>query len=156
MTIRRPADDSVTRVVELLGDRWSILVIAEAFFGVRRFSDFARNIGITNRNLLTSRLRMLIDAGIFARTDEGGGRVDYHLTAAGRELYPIIIAMSAWGDRHLADPDGPPLILEHRSCGHPITPLTVCARCRAEIDPRDVEPQPGPGFHPPQATDAAG
>ncbi|KAA8887195.1 helix-turn-helix transcriptional regulator [Nocardia colli] len=156
MTIRRPADDSVTRVVELLGDRWSILVIAEAFFGVRRFSDFARNIGITNRNLLTSRLRMLIDAGIFARTDEGGGRVDYHLTAAGRELYPIIIAMSAWGDRHLADPDGPPLILEHRTCGHAITPVTVCEHCRTEIDPRDVEPHPGPGFHAPPATEAAG
>ncbi|GAA5070857.1 winged helix-turn-helix transcriptional regulator [Nocardia iowensis] len=155
MTIRRPADDSVSRVVELLGDRWTILVIAEAFFGVRRFSDFARNIGITNRNLLTSRLRMLIDAGIFTRTDEGGGRVDYHLTAAGRELYPIIMAMTAWGDRHLAEPDGPPLILEHRTCGHAITPLMVCDHCHAELDPRDVDPRPGPGFHPAATTDVA-
>ncbi|PXX61589.1 HxlR family transcriptional regulator [Nocardia tenerifensis] len=155
MTLRRPADDSVTRVVELLGDRWTILVIAEAFFGVRRFSDFARNIGITSRNLLTSRLRMLIDAGIFARTDEGGGRVDYHLTAAGRELYPIIIAMMAWGDRHLTEPGGPPIVLEHRACGHPITPLMVCDHCRAELDPREVEPRPGPGFHPMPGTEAA-
>ncbi|MFI6213594.1 winged helix-turn-helix transcriptional regulator [Nocardia brasiliensis] len=156
MTIRRPPDDSVTRVVELLGDRWTILLIAEAFFGVRRFSDFARNIGITNRNLLTSRLRMLIDAEIFARTDEGGGRVDYHLTAAGRELYPIIIAMMAWGDRHLTDPDGPPLVLEHRTCGHTITPVMVCDHCRTELDPREVEARPGPGFHSSPITEATG
>ncbi|QIS02081.1 transcriptional regulator [Nocardia brasiliensis] len=156
MTIRRPPDDSVTRVVELLGDRWTILLIAEAFFGVRRFSDFARNIGITNRNLLTSRLRMLIDAEILARTDEGGGRVDYHLTAAGRELYPIIMAMMAWGDRHLTDPDGPPLVLEHRTCGHTLTPVMVCDHCRNELDPRDVEARPGPGFHAAPITEATG
>ncbi|MBF6472144.1 MULTISPECIES: winged helix-turn-helix transcriptional regulator [Nocardia] len=155
MTLRRPIDDSVTRVVELLGDRWTILLIAEAFFGVHRFSDFARNIGITNRNLLTSRLRMLIDAGIFTRTDHGGGRVDYHLTAAGRELYPIVTAMMVWGDNHLVGPEGRPIVLEHRSCGQETSPMLVCDHCREPIDPRDVEPKAGPGFHQPPGAEQA-
>ncbi|MFE7797810.1 winged helix-turn-helix transcriptional regulator [Nocardia sp. NPDC057440] len=149
MKIRPPANDSIQRVVELLGDRWTILVIREAFFGVHRFSEFARNIGITNRNLLTNRLRLLVDAEIFERTDEGGGRIDYRLTARGRDLYPMMMAMMAWGDRHLADPGGPPLTLEHRSCGHPAAPVLVCEHCHEPIDPRDIDARPGPGFEPP-------
>jgi DNA-binding HxlR family transcriptional regulator len=149
VSIRPPVNDSVQRVVELLGDRWTILVLREAFFGVHRFSEFARNVGITNRNLLTNRLRLLVDAGIFERIDEGGRRIDYRLTARGRELYPTIMAMMAWGDRHLADPGGPPLIFEHRSCGHPTAPILVCEHCHEPIDPRDVDPRPGPGFEQP-------
>ncbi|WP_327113298.1 helix-turn-helix transcriptional regulator [Nocardia sp. NBC_01730] len=137
----------------VLGDRWTILLIAEAFFGVHRFSDFARDIGITNRNLLTSRLRMLIDAGILTRTDHGGGRVDYRLTAAGRDLYPIVIAMMVWGDNHLIGPEGPPVVLEHRPCGHATSPVLVCDHCREPLDPRDVDATAGPGFQQPLGAD---
>ncbi|MFX0577681.1 winged helix-turn-helix transcriptional regulator [Nocardia nepalensis] len=154
MTIERPANDIVQRVVDVLGDRWTILLIREAFFGVHRFSDFARNIGIKNRNLLTGRLRDLVELGIFERTDTGPGRVDYRLTDRGRDLYAVLVTMMSWGDRHLAGPEGPPLILEHRPCGHPATPTLICGHCHEPLDPRDVDPKPGPGYREPTAESA--
>ena len=146
MTMRPPFDDSVSRVVALLGDKWTILLLREAFFGVHRYSEFARNLGITNRNLLTGRLRLLVDAGVVKRIDDGGGRVDYRLTPRGLDLYPVLMTMMAWGDRHLAGPEGPPMTLHHKGCRHTFTPVLACEHCREPVDPRDIEPRPGPGY----------
>ena len=103
---------------------------------------------ITNRNLLTDRLRLLVEAGVLKRTDDGGGRVDYRLTARGLDLYPVLTTMMAWGDRHLAGPDGPPMTLHHQTCQHTLTPVLVCEHCREPVNPRDVDPQPGPSYQP--------
>jgi DNA-binding HxlR family transcriptional regulator len=139
--------DSVERAVTLLGgERWVFLILREAFFGVRRFNDLARNLGIA-RNVLARRLDALVAAGLFERViyNEGGTWHEYCLTDAGRDLYGAILALMRWGDRHLSGPDGPPLVLHHRSCGNDFVPLVVCSCCGEELSARDVETRPGPG-----------
>lgn len=137
---------SIERAINPLGDRWTFLVLREAFFGVRRFSDMARNLGIA-RSVLSRRLDQLVDAGIFERVlyNERGGWHEYRLTEAGKELYDVVLAIMHWSDRHLAGPDGPPLLLRHTTCDHDTHGVVVCAHCRAPLVPRDVDPRPGPG-----------
>lgn len=140
--------DSVERAMTVIGDRWTFLILREAFFGVRRFSPLARNLGIT-RNLLARRLEILVEAGVLDRTIYNH-RADWHeyrLTDRGRDLYDIVLAVIRWGDQHLAGPEGPPLLLRHTPCGHDTRGVTVCEHCREPIDARDMTPRPGPGAH---------
>ena len=139
--LERPAACSVGRAMEILGERWTILILREAFYGVRRFSDIQRNLGIA-RNILSARLHALVASGILERRryQEEPERFEYRLTAMGRDLYPAIIAIMRWGDEHLSE-EGPPVVLRH-SCGHLADPVLVCAHCRAELDPHDVTPEP--------------
>jgi DNA-binding HxlR family transcriptional regulator len=141
--------DSLERVLNVLGDRWTFLLLREAFFGVRRFSEMARNLGIA-RNVLSRRLEQLVAAGVFERVlyNDRGGWHEYRLTEAGRELYDVVLTMMHWGDRHLSGPEGPPLVLHHRACDHDTHGVVVCANCGERLDPRDVEPRPGPGATP--------
>jgi DNA-binding HxlR family transcriptional regulator len=113
---------------------------------VRRFSDLARNLRVS-RNILSERLRKLVEHGILERRryQERPERFEYRLTAQGKDLYGHIVALMRWGDRHLAGPEGPPLILEHRSCGHDAAPSVVCSHRGQELRPEDVTPEPGPG-----------
>ena len=129
----------------VLGERWTFLILREAFYGVRRFSDIQRNLGIA-RNILSTRLQTLVGAGILVRVlyQEEPERYEYRLTAMGRDLYPAIVAIMRWGDSYLAGDAGPPLVLRH-SCGHDAEPLLVCAHCGDELKPRAVTPEPGPG-----------
>jgi DNA-binding HxlR family transcriptional regulator len=139
--------DSVERAIEVLGgERWVFLILREAFFGVRRFGQFARNLGIA-RNVLIRRLDAIVDAGLFERVlyNEKGAWHEYRLTEAGREMYGPIIALMGWADDYLAGPEGPPLTLHHKTCGHDLRPLVVCSHCGGELDAREVEPRPGPG-----------
>jgi DNA-binding HxlR family transcriptional regulator len=139
--------DSIERAVTLLGtDRWSFLILREAYFGVRRFGEFARNLGIA-RNVLTRRLDALVEAGLFERAlyNANGPWYEYRLTAMGRDLYGAIIVLKRWADEYLAGQEGPPLILRHDPCGHDFEPLVVCSHCRAELDAHDVSARPGPG-----------
>jgi DNA-binding HxlR family transcriptional regulator len=131
--------------MEVLGERWTFLILREAFFGVRRFSELQRNLGIA-RNILSARLQTLVRAGILERSRyrEEPERYEYRLTVMGRDLYPAVVAIMRWGDCYLAGDAGPPLVLRH-SCGHDAEPLLVCAHCRDELDPRAVTPEPGPG-----------
>src|SRR5919202_5617483 len=105
-------NDSVTRAVRLLGDRWTFLILREAFYGVRRFGEMARDLGVS-RNILSRQLQTLVAHGVLERrlyrTDPE--RHEYVLSDAGRELYPAIAALMQWGDRHLAGPEGPPVVL---------------------------------------------
>lgn len=144
--VQRFHADSMERTLNVLGDRWAFLLLREAFFGVRRFSDMARNLGIA-RNVLSRRLEQLVDAGIFERVlyNNRGGWHEYRLTKAGRELYDIVLTIVHWGDRHLAGDDGPPLLLRHTTCGHDTHAVIVCAHCSKPLDPHEVEPRPGPG-----------
>jgi len=129
---------SVARTLEVVGERWTMLILREAFAGVRRFDDFQRDLGIA-RNVLQTRLSRLVDEGILERVpyQERPVRHEYRLTEKGLDLWPILIAMLAWGDKYAAAA-GPPLLLVHRDCGGRMNDRRMCERCGAELTVRDV------------------
>ena len=138
---------SIARPAALLGDRWTLVILRQAFSRVRRFDDFQRSLGIS-RSLLADRLGKLVDAGILRREpykDEIRTREEYRLTEKGLDLYPVLMALREWGDRYMAE-GGPPLEIRHRGCGgHPTLELR-CSVCGEEVGARDAEALPGPGL----------
>jgi DNA-binding HxlR family transcriptional regulator len=140
--LQRPATCSIARAMEILGERWTFLILRECFYGVRRFSDMQRNLGIA-RNILSTRLQSLVAAGVLERVPYQADppRFEYRLTEAGRDLYPSIVTLMRWGDRHLTGELGPPVVLRHNVCGHEADPLLVCAHCHEELHPQDVTPE---------------
>lgn len=139
--------ESVGRALELVGERWTLLILREAFFGVRRFGQFARNLTIP-RPTLSSRLRMLVDAGLLERVPYSlePERYEYRLTDSGRDLFGAIVVLMRWGDEHLPNPSGPPIVLRHDTCGEIAEPRLTCTHCGEEITTRNVTPEAGPGF----------
>jgi len=139
--------DSVARTLALVGDHWTLMILREAFFGVRRYGQLARNLGIP-RPTLSSRLRSMVDAGLLERvryaTDPD--RHEYRLTKAGRDLFPATVLLMRWGDLYLAGSDGPPIVLRHNACGCLADPALTCGACGGAIDIRNVTPEPGAGF----------
>jgi len=151
---RRPVDlthrfqgDSVSRALALIGDQWTLMILREALFGVRRYGQFARNLGIP-RPTLSERLRSLVDSGLLERVRyaRDPDRYEYRLTDAGRELFGAAALLMRWGDRYLAGPEGPPIVLRHHECGEIAEPTLVCGKCAKEITPYNVTPEPGPGY----------
>lgn len=136
--------DSVLAALEVMPDRWSFLVLREAFFGVRRFSGFRRSLGIA-RNTLTARLNRLVEQGVLAkeRIAESNEWEEYRLTEMGLELYPVTVALMRWGDRWLA-PEGAPLLLTHKECGGALALELTCATCGAQVDARSADYEPRP------------
>jgi DNA-binding HxlR family transcriptional regulator len=137
---------SAARTLEQVGERWSLLIIRNALFaGATRFNDF-RRLGIAT-NILKSRLDGFVDAGIMQRRTYSGNpeHYDYLLSDRGRDLAPIIVALTEWGDRWAA-PDGPPVLYAHSVCGGRITQQTTCADCGQVHDPAEVQARPGPGM----------
>lgn len=130
----------------MLGDHWNLLLVRQACLGTRRFDDFQRELGI-GRNILAQRLARLVDEEIFERHQyqERPLRYEYRLTDKGREVFPILAAMAAWGERWLVDEAGTPLVLHHRACGHDMHAVAVCSECAEPIDVREVRAKPGPG-----------
>jgi len=130
---------SVARTLEVVGERWTILILRDAFLGVRRFDDFQRSLGIA-RNVLNTRLQRLVDAGVLERRryQERPERFEYRLTEMGFDLWPAIVALMRFGDRHLVGDDGPPLVLEHRNCGGRVTDFATCGSCGAQLTAREV------------------
>ncbi|MDB5065290.1 MAG: hypothetical protein JWM18_1724 [Chloroflexi bacterium] len=139
---------SVARALEVVGERWTLLIVRDAFQGVRRFEDFQRRLRLA-RNILADRLQRLVAAGVFERTryQERPERFEYRLTEAGHDLWPAIVALRSWGDRHMA-PAGPPVRLEHRGCGGEVEHRVVCAGCGQALRARDAAMLPGPGAPP--------
>jgi DNA-binding HxlR family transcriptional regulator len=139
-------EDSVGAASELLGDRWTFLILREAFFGTRRFNEFAANLGLS-RNILQNRLKMLVTQGIFEEHPYGPSKTrnEYRLTTAGRDIFPIVIALLQWGDKYLADSRGPSIVLQHTRCTNPADPLLVCRACHEPIELAEIRPTPGPG-----------
>ncbi len=135
----RLLEDSVERALNEVSDRWSFLLLREAFFGVRRFDQFQRAIGVSP-NILTDRLKKLVTAGIFERRrySDHPPRDEYHLTVKGLDLYPAIVALMRWGDRWLNNSSEPPLTLVHKKCGNDSKPLLVCDCCGEEVAARDM------------------
>lgn len=139
---------SVARTAALIGDAWTVLVLRDLFNGIRRFDDLAAHLGIA-RNVLTRRLTGLTDAGLVERVPyrEPGRRErhEYRLTAAGRDLRGVILAMLAWGDTHLAGEDGPPVQVEHAGCGAPVRVEVRCAEGHLVEPGTRLRWVPGPG-----------
>ena len=135
---------SVARTLEVVGERWTMLVLREAFYGVRRFNDFQQLLGAP-RNVLTARLQTLVDAGVLRREpyrEEGAReRHEYRLTEAGRDLMPALVALMQWGDRHLADEAGGPVVVRHRDCGEQVSAVLTCAAGHAGLTARDTVPE---------------
>jgi len=125
------ANCSVARALEVVGTRSTFLLLREAFFGTRRFDDFRRRVGVTEA-VAAARLRELVEEGLLARRpyQEPGQRTrqEYRLTAKGRQLFPVLIAIMDWGDRYLADPDGPPVRIWHAQCGSEVHAEVRCAQ----------------------------
>ena len=138
---------SVARSLAIVGDRWTLLILRDAFLGIRRFDDFHRRLG-TTRHRLADRLKKLVSHGILERVvyQERPRRHEYRLTAKGRDLYPVIVSLVAWGDRWTAGRAGPPVELVHRTCGHVITPALVCPDCGETIEARQMTAQAGPAL----------
>ncbi len=130
----RGRPSSVSRTLEIIGNRWSFLIIREAFFGVRRFDQLIMELRIAP-NILADRLSRLVADGIFERRkyQDLPERFEYRLTDMGKDLYGAFIVMGAWGDRWLSGGE-PPLLLLHKDCGHDFTPMVICDRCRKPID----------------------
>jgi DNA-binding HxlR family transcriptional regulator len=137
---------SIARTLSVIGDRWTLLVLREAFLRTRRFEEFQAHLGAT-RHLLADRLQKLVDHGVFERVryQERPARYEYKLTEKGRDLYPIIVSLLGWGDRWMADESGPPIELVHRDCGHRMVPVPTCPHCGGRISARDVTAHPGSG-----------
>ena len=138
---------SVARTLSVIGDRWTLLILRNAFMGVRRFDDFYAGLGVT-RHVLASRLARLLEQGIFKKVQYQAHppRFEYRLTEKGLDLHSLILALTGWGDRWMDEGKGPPIVLTHTTCGKPTKPLLVCSECRDPVGPRDIKASPGPGF----------
>jgi DNA-binding HxlR family transcriptional regulator len=132
-------DCSIAQALEVVGEWWSLLILRDAFQGVRRFDDFQRRLGIA-RNVLTDRLQRLVAEGVLERRRyrTQPERYEYRLTEKGLDLYPVIIGLMRWGDKWAVDKDGPPLVLTHRDCEHDVMPVLTCPACGDELGARDM------------------
>ncbi|MGY1770914.1 winged helix-turn-helix transcriptional regulator [Blastococcus sp. SYSU D00813] len=136
---------SVAGTLAVVGEKWSLLVLREAFLGVRRFADLQRNLGAP-RAVLTDRLARLVEEGVLRRVPyqaEGERqRHEYRLTRKGVDLYPALVALMEWGDRYLATDGGGPMELRHRDCGAPVHLTLTCEEGHTLATARDVHPVP--------------
>jgi DNA-binding HxlR family transcriptional regulator len=135
-----PRECSVARTLEIVGEKWALLALREVFLGNRRFDEMVRRTGAP-RDTLAARLKTLVASDILERRQysEHPARYEYRLTQAGRELYPVIMTLMRWGDKHLAGEEGPPRVFEH-TCGHRFAALMVCEACGEPVAPRDITP----------------
>ena len=142
---------SVQRTLALIGEKWTLLLIRDAANGVHRFDEYRRHVGLSEA-VLSDRLRTLVDAGIFdTREYQDPGqrkRREYRMSAKGWELLPVLVGLMQWGDKHLADPAGPPWEVRHAACGHPVRAEVRCTHDHEALTFRDTTTRPGPGARP--------
>jgi DNA-binding HxlR family transcriptional regulator len=138
---------SISRALEVVGERWTLLILRDVLLGRHRFDEFVESLGVT-RTVLTGRLRLLLDEGVLERTayQQRPERFAYHLTDKGRGLTPVIAHLLWWGDRYYPEPAGAPRLLQHRDCGGPVEPRFFCGDCQTELTAGDIVTQPGPGL----------
>ena len=140
---------SIARSLEVVGERWTLLILRDAMIGAERFEDFQESLGIAS-NVLTNRLKLLCDEGVLERLPDETrpGRPRYALTDKGRELAPMLITLIKWGDRHYPTPEGPPRLTLHTGCGGNVGADLRCERCGQPVARGEVELRPGPGAPP--------
>lgn len=147
---------SVAKSLEVIGERWSLLIVREVMHGHRRFGEMQGSLGVA-RNVLSARLQRLIAEGILERRayQQSPARYEYFLTEKGLDLWPALIALLGWGDRHSAGPEGPPNVIVHKECGGHVSDRGICESCGKVLHARDARQLPGPGLAPALAgTDA--
>ena len=139
---------TIGAAVQIIGEKWTFLVLREAFNGIRRFGDMQRRTGAP-RQILSNRLARLVSEGLLRKVpyQESGQRrrAEYRLTEKGIDLFPLMAALLEWGNKHAVGPDGPAVTLTHRDCGAPAHLELVCTRGHVLRSARDVTPLPGPG-----------
>ncbi|MBB4686806.1 winged helix-turn-helix transcriptional regulator [Amycolatopsis jiangsuensis] len=135
---------SMVRALEIVGERWTLLIVRDAVFGVRRFSDFVEHLGIP-RAVLSERLEFLLGEGVLERVPGTGKRSEYEVTGKGRKLWPVIRTLSDWGDEYYA-PDGPRRVFVHASCAGEIATTGECLRCGTQVPLGETLMTPGPGL----------
>lgn len=135
----------VARSVDVVGDRWSLLIVRDAFDGMRRFGDFQRSLGVA-RNILSDRLRRLVDAGVLQTqaASDGSAYQEYVLTAKGESLFPIVVALRQWGEQHLFARGERHSVLVDKRTGQPIAPMTPQSADGALLQPAATEVQKVP------------
>jgi DNA-binding HxlR family transcriptional regulator len=142
---------SVQRTLSVIGEKWTMLLIRDAANGVHRFDDFRRHVGLSEA-VLADRLRTLVAQGLFETREyqEPGQRKrhEYRLTEKGWDLFPVLIALMQFGDKHLADGAGEPWEIQHKTCGHPVRAEVHCTHDHALLTHRDTQAAPGRGARP--------
>ena len=138
---------SLARTLSVVGDRWTLLVLRECFLGIRRFDEFEKRLGVT-RHVLAERLKKLVEAGVLDKVayQQRPLREEYRLSDKGRDLYPAVLALVNWGDRHMSGAEGAPIRHIHRSCGQPMHGVLVCSECGEALLPGDVVLEEAPAF----------
>lgn len=143
MPRRNPTHDEpcpVARSVDTVGDRWSLLIVRDAFDGMRRFSDFQRSLGVA-RNILSDRLRKLVEAGILATqpASDGSAYQEYVLTARGESLFPVVVALRQWGEQHLFQRGEPHSVLVDKRTGKPLPYMAPRSKDGSAVAPQATE-----------------
>jgi DNA-binding HxlR family transcriptional regulator len=136
---------SVAKTIGTVGEQWSLLIMRDAFLGVRRFEDFQRDLGIA-RNILSDRLNRLVAEEVLERRRYSSRpeRFEYRLTPKGHDLYPVLLFLQQWGDRWIAGGEGPPRRLIHDECGKETTAVAACIHCGGAVTARSVKAEPLP------------
>lgn len=138
---------SIARALEVVGERWTLLILRDVFLGLHRFDELIVSLGVT-RTVLTHRLRKLVDEGVLERRgyQQRPARYSYHPTEKGRALLPVLASLMRWGDAHYAGPAGPPRLLQHHDCGGAVVETSTCGRCGVALRFDDVEAPLNPAF----------
>jgi DNA-binding HxlR family transcriptional regulator len=145
----RPFEDqncSIAAALAVVGERWTLLVMREVLLGNRRFQEIRRNTGVAP-NILSDRLATLVEQGLLRRRPcrEQPHSYEYHPTAKGADLGPVLIALLQWGDKHAGGPDGPRRVIVHSACHHDAHPRLQCTHCGEPLRTTEIEVRPGPG-----------
>jgi DNA-binding HxlR family transcriptional regulator len=141
---------SIARPAALLGDTWTMLILRQCFRGMRRFEEFQSSLGMS-RPVLADRLDLLVTAGVLERrpyAEAQRTRHEYRLTDVGMDLYPVLMALRTFADKHMSPPEGPIALYRHRGCGGLAESVHRCTECGDELTARDVAPERGPGMPP--------
>ena len=138
---------SIARSLEVVGERWSLLIVRDVMNGRRRFEALQKGLGVA-RNVLSARLQRLVEEEILERRayQESPPRYEYFLTEKGLDLWPALIALMRWGDRYSPSSDGPPMLIVHKECGGPVSDRGICEECGQVLKARDARALPGPGL----------
>lgn len=141
MSVTETEGDSIAAALDVIGDRWTLLVLRGVFRGTYRFSDLRDELGIAS-NLLTTRLSRLVEHGVLEKVpyQDRPQRFEYRLTDSGRDLSPVLVSLMQWGDQHRSEGDAP-TVLVHGDCGAPIENITQCTTCHTAVDATDIRKQ---------------
>ena len=137
---------TIAGALEVVGERWSLLIVRDVMLGLRRFDEIQADLGVA-RNVLQTRLSRLVEHGVLERTlyQERPARYEYLLTEKGLDLWPTIVSLMQWGDAYETPQRGKPTVIEHRGCGGAVDEHRICERCGARLSIHDVRALPGPG-----------